>query len=97
MDQAYFVWLGVLAAGAVLGVFVRPRYVGGFVLATLALAVVVFVFGLLTGSEGATWAGGLALMAAPILGLIFFAGASVSHAGCDLLKRHAQRPEKHEG
>lgn len=87
MDQAYFVWLGVLAAGGLIGLFLKPRIVGIFVGAVLGLLLAGFLFAAAMGYASAVWIAGVALMAAPLLGAVLFFAAAVSNAVLTALKR----------
>jgi hypothetical protein len=97
MDRAYFVWLGVLATGGLLGLFLKPRVVGIFVGGVLGLLLAGFLIGAATGYESAIWIAGIALMAAPVLGAILFFGAVVSNAAVTALKRRRQSRRGNEG
>ena len=96
MDRAYYVWLGVFALGGFLGLFLRPKIVGIFVGVVLGLLVAGFGFGALTGSETTIWVTGVALMAAPVLGAILFAGAAIANAIVGSRKRE-RKGGSHEG
>ncbi len=96
MDRAYYVWLGIFAVGGLLGLFLRPKVVGIFVVVVLGLLVAGFAFGALTGSETVIWVTGVALMAAPVLGAILFAGSATTNAIVESRKR-ARKDGSHEG
>ncbi len=97
MDRAYLIWIGVLAVGAVLGLFLKPRIVGICVGSVLGVLFVGLLVGAATGSETMTWVSGIALMAAPVLGAILFAGAALSNAAINALRRASAEKEKNEG
>jgi hypothetical protein len=87
MDRAYFVWIGVFALGGVLGLFLKPRVLGIAIGCLLGVLLAGSLLGAATGSEGLTWLSGVALMAAPVLGAILFAGATLSNAAMDAVRR----------
>ena len=87
MGKTHFIWLLVLAVGIVLGLFLKPRTVGIFVGGVLGLLFISLIVGAATGFEPAVWIAGVALMAAPILGLVLFLGAVLSNAAVAALKR----------
>ena len=97
MDRAYFVWLGVLATGGLLGLFLKPRVVGIFIGCILGLLLAGFLVSAAMGYESAVWITGIGLMAAPVLGAILFFGAAVSNTAVTAIKRNRRSREENVG
>lgn len=92
MDRAYFVWIGVFAFGGVLGLLFKLRFLGIAIGCSLMVLVVGLLVGAATGSAALTWGSGIALMAAPLLGAILFAGAALSNVVVVASKRRGCYP-----
>jgi hypothetical protein len=94
MDPAYLNWIGIMLAGAVLGLFIRPRY-----LAMLAGALeVVAIAGLLACGEflhsDRAMLFGMAAMVVPVVGALAAFGALLGAAIRRTLNRRIRDREQ---
>ena len=96
MDHAYFIWIGVLATGGILGLFLKPRVVGILIGCILGLLLAGFLVSAAMGYESAVWIAGIGLMAAPVLGVILFFGAVVSNTAVTAIKRNQKSGKEND-
>lgn len=80
MDRGYLIWLGALAVGGLLGLFIRAKTLAWGCVAVFGAAVVGIVVGYQTGHESSGFAFGVAAMAIPVLSALLVGGAAISRA-----------------
>jgi hypothetical protein len=78
MDNAYVMWLGVIALGIVVGMFVNPRPVLLITGVLFAVSVAGLAVSVALSQSTLTWFFALASMAIPVLGCVAAGGAAVA-------------------
>jgi hypothetical protein len=91
MDQAYYAWIGLLAAGCVVGFFVKPSTVGITGAVVMAVDIAGLVVASLLEKETLVWVFGIGGMAIPIVFAMLVAGA---FAGATIKRFLQQRSGK---
>lgn len=91
MEQAYPTWIGIVALGALAGVFVRPRWVAIVAAGLVGACVTGLVLNtLLGGDRSLGWALQFGALVLTVLGAVAFAGAWVTHSLVGWLRRRRE-------